>query len=304
MSTSEATHVGPLVDTKDAFRVIDCTACGFKHVDPLPSPEELERLYDEDYYSNEKPLYIEHYREDLDWWRIVYRERLETLEDALGAGRRRLLDVGSGPGFFLQLAGERGWETLGIEPSRQAALHSREELGLQVVEAFLDERTAAELGTFDALHLCNVLEHVPDPAGLLSLARSVLAPEGVLLAIVPNDYNPLQTALREHAGFAPWWVAPPHHLNYFDTESLPALVRRAGFEVLERETTFPMELFLLMGEDYVGDDELGRACHGRRKALERTLDTAGLGGVKRSVYQALAAVGIGREIQVLGRRSD
>lgn len=290
-----------MVDEKGGFRVVACEPCGFRHVLPLPSERELSELYDQDYYSNEKPLYIERVREDLDWWRVVYRERFEALERALGSGRRRILDVGSGPGTFLATGAARGWETLGIEPSAQAAAHARDELGLEIVEAFLDERSARELGTFGAVHLCNVLEHVPDPAGLVALARSVLDPGGVLLAIVPNDYNPLQRALREAAGFEPWWIAPPHHLNYFDTESLPALLERAGLDVLERETTFPMELFLLMGDDYVGDDALGRACHTKRKRLERTLDAAGLSGLKRRLYRALAELGIGREIQVLAR---
>ncbi len=301
-TSAQPGHEGPVLDRRDGFDVIDCRACGFRHVHPLPTVDELSSLYDEDYYSNEKPLYIERVKEDLDWWRIVYRERLEALEQALAGGRRRLLDIGSGPGYLLETARDRDWEAIGIEPSRQAAAHSRDELGLTIVERFLDEDSAAELGTFGAVHLCNVLEHVPDPAHLLRLAGSVLDPGGVLMAIVPNDYNPLQQALREVEGFSPWWVAPPHHLNYFDTTSLPALAERVGFEVLARETTFPMELFLLMGEDYVGNDELGRACHARRKRLERTLDRAGLSGLKRGLYEALAALGIGREIQVVARK--
>ena len=55
--------------------------------------------------------------------------------------RRRLLDIGSGPGFFLKTAKERGWRVLGIEPSRQAATHARD-LGIEVVEGFFDADTA------------------------------------------------------------------------------------------------------------------------------------------------------------------
>jgi SAM-dependent methyltransferase len=297
-------HAGPLVDEREGFRVIACEACGFRHVLPLPRPEELARLYDEDYYEREKPLYLQQTLEDLDWWKLVYRERYETLEEHLGAaGRRRLLDVGSGPGFFLAEGNARGWETLGIEPSRQAAEHARS-LGVEVVEEFLDAESAERLGSFGAAHLCNVLEHVPDPAHLLELAHGLLDPGGLLMVVVPNDYNPLQRALREERGFAPWWVAPPHHLNYFDPPALTSLVERTGFAVLETEGTFPMELFLLMGDDYVGKVDVGRACHAKRKRLEQTLDAAGLGAEKRRLYRALAAAGMGREVQLVARRAS
>lgn len=302
MADREASaHDGPIVDEKGGFRVVDCGPCGFKHVLPLPTQNELAALYGEDYYARAKPLYLEQYREDLDWWRLVYAERFELLERRLGAGRRRILDVGSGPGYFLAQGAERGWETLGIEPSKQAAGHARE-LGVEIVERFLDGESAGQLGTFGAVNLCNVLEHVPDPAALLELAGGLLDPGGLLLVVVPNDYNPFQAALRAGAGFDPWWVAPPHHLNYFEPASLVALLEGIDLEVLETEGTFPMELFLLMGDDYVGNDELGRACHAKRKRLEQNLHAAGLAPLKRELYRALSALGLGREVQVVARK--
>jgi hypothetical protein len=57
-----------------------------------------------------------------------------------------------------------------------------------------------------------------------------------------------------------------------------------------------------MGENYVGDDELGRACHGRRKNLEVNLQKAGLGELKHSLYRFFAELDIGREVQVIAQR--
>jgi hypothetical protein len=72
--------------------------------------------------------------------------------------------------------------------------------------------------------------------------------------------------------------------------------------IVNTEATFPIDLFLLMGENYVGDDELGRRCHGKRKRLEINLEKAGLTDLKRSLYRSFAELGIGREIQVIGRK--
>lgn len=292
-------HSGPVLDTARGFEVIHCARCGFRHVVPVPTPEDLDKVYREDYYAVEKPLYIERYQEDLDWWNLVYDERYDLLEKLLPAGRRHILDVGSGPGFFLQRGRSRGWRCVGIEPSVQSAEFSSG-LGLDIVREFLTPANATALGRFDVVHLSNVLEHLPDPAGMIDLARGLLNPGGVLFIVVPNDYNPFQEALRAR-GQAPWWVAPPHHINYFDFDTLQGLLERCGFEVADRQTTFPMELFLMMGDNYVGDDQLGRQCHARRKELERALAAPAVRGIKQSIYRGLADLGVGREIVMAAR---
>jgi len=281
--------------------VIECEPCGFKHVLPVPTAEELGNIYRHEYYAAEKPLYLERAREDLDWWNLVYGERYDTFEERLPCDRRRILDVGSGPGFFLLHGKQRGWITKGIEPSAQAAAHSRQ-LGLDIIEDFLTDDTAARLGKFDVVHMSEVLEHIPDPVGMLNRARGLLLPGGILCVIVPNDYNPFQAALREVCGYEPWWVAPPHHLNYFGFESLSRLVERCGYDVVLREATFPIDLFLLMGDNYVGNGSLGQACHAKRKMFEANLAKAGMKALKRLIYRTLADAHVGREIVLFAVR--
>ena len=108
------------------------------------------------------------------------------------APRRRLLDIGCGPGFFLKVAKERGWSAEGIEPSRQAAAHARS-LGLDVIEEFFNRQACANLGRYDVVHLNNVLEHIPNPMEIVRLARDLLTSGGILCINVPNDFSPFQT---------------------------------------------------------------------------------------------------------------
>jgi SAM-dependent methyltransferase len=291
-------HEGLRISQAGGLDVIDCALCGFRHVVPLPDARALEATYREAYYRDEKPTFLAHAGEDQDWAELAQNDRLEAAERILPPGRRRLLDIGSGPGFFLKTAKARGWRTLGVEPSRQAAKHARE-LGLEVAEGFFNAETAQGLGRFDAIQLNNVLEHVPDPANLLIVARSLLEPNGVLCVNVPNDYSPFQIAARAATTRREWWVAPQHHLNYFDFESLAGLLERLDFRVAERTTSFPMELFLLMGEDYTSDPALGRACHVKRKRFDQALEAAGLGQTRRAFYRALAQAGLGREAAIL-----
>lgn len=294
-------HQGFLLDSVNGFDVIECETCGFKHIVPIPTQAELEAVYRQEYYSIEKPLYLERHREDLDWWNLVYSERYDTFEGLLPPDRRRVLDVGSGPGFFLLHGQQRGWQTLGIEPSAQAAAHSRK-LGLEIVEDFLTEQMAVQLGKFDVVHMSEVLEHIPDPRGMLQLVRHLLTLDSLLCVVTPNDYNPFQHALRTTCNYEPWWIAPPHHINYFGFDSLRQLFTTSGFDVILNEATFPIDMFLLMGDNYVKNDSLGQLCHSKRMMLERNLAAAGLNHVKRQLYRTLAISGLGREVVLVGAK--
>ncbi len=296
-------HHGAVLDAKNDFDVIECEVCAFRHIVPIPTPSQMEELYREDYYSVEKPLYIERHREDVEWWYLVYGDRYDVFEANLPPGKHLILDVGSGPGFFLKCGTDRGWDALGIEPSRQAAEHGRS-LGLTIVQQFLSEQNVDDFGLFDVVHMHEVLEHIGDPRQMLELARRLLKPGGILCVIVPNDYNPFMEVLRSALGFEPWWVAPPHHVNYFDVDSLQGLVKSSGFDLMHVTATFPMELFLLMGDNYVGNDEVGRRMHERRKRLEMALAKGGQSKLKNDIYANFAALGVGREAVVYARRTE
>ncbi len=54
-----------------------------------------------------------------------------------------------------------------------------------------------------------------------------------------------------------------------------------------------MELFLLMGDNYIGDSALGRQLHGKRKQVELTLAHYAP-EARAALYSALASVGLGR----------
>jgi SAM-dependent methyltransferase len=296
-----ADHEGVLVGRANGYDVIFCERCGFRHAVPLPHPEAMAKEYRETYYTEEKPTFLAHAGEDQAWAELAQTDRLEIFERILGPARRRLLDIGSGPGFFLKTAQDKGWTVKGIEPSQQAAAHARG-LGIDVVEGFFGPDTAAALGQFDVINLTNVLEHVPEPIAILEAARGILRAGGVICVNVPNDFSPLQIAAAATRGTGEWWIAPPHHLNYFDFATLANLLERLRFRIAEKTTSFPMEAFVLMGDDYTKDPALGRASHNRRKKFDMALEEAGLSKVRRAFYRALAETGIGREAVIIATK--
>ena|SRR3989344_3256252 len=293
-------HNGPIFDSTGRFNVIECATCKFKHVAPFPEKEELNTLYKENFYSTEKPKYFESVETDLEWWMETYCSYYNLFENYTEG--KRLLDIGSGPGYFLKCGEEMGWETLGIEPSPQAYEYAGK-MGLKVLNDFFSEDIAKKIGFFDVVYMNTVIEHVLDPRALIENARKVLKRGGLLCVVSPNEYNPLQMILKEKLGFSAWWVAPPQHINYFDFQSIGNLLKNSGFEVVENSGTFPMEFFLLAGANYVGNDEIGKKCHKKRMEFEINMLKHGK-DILKDFYKFLARNNIGREFLVLAKKVD
>ncbi len=296
----------------ERYRVIEDPRLGYRRLDPVPDTDELAEFYESRYYDLVRKggrgcdlaRFLaggDEAERERSWLR---RSLYADLRHILGeyAPGRRVLDIGCGTGDLLAFLVASGFEGEGTEPSVQAAAVARSQ-GLNVhglsFERFLDEREASgSPAAFDAVMLLNVLEHIPEPADLLQHVRRVLGPRGIVCVRVPNDFNELQRIAVNSLGLAPYWIAVPDHINYFDYASLDRLLRHVRFQAVYAQADFPMEVFLLMGDDYVTDPEVGARCHARRRTLEEAMPE----DVRRRLYAALAREGLGRNCLIVGRR--
>lgn len=281
---------------------------GYRRFEPPPERGELESFYRHGYADRARAGLAApdlarllstdaEARRERAWLRATLWSDVADLLRRHAPGRR-VLDVGCGSADLLRhLAGE-GFAADGLEPSREMSAAARER-GLAVRCGRLEDddegRGAADR---DAVLLINVLEHVPDPAATLRAAHRRLLPGGLLVVRVPNDFSPLQEAARRRLEREPWWLCWPDHVSYFDFRSLASLLAAHGFAPLETSGDFPMELFLLLGFDYLADAAVGKRCHRRRRRFERALPSA----LRRDLYRALAGVGIGRNCLLAARR--
>jgi 2-polyprenyl-3-methyl-5-hydroxy-6-metoxy-1,4-benzoquinol methylase len=280
-------------------------AGGYWQVWPRPDPSTLRELYREHFYQEDKASYLAQLERDREDLHALWSLRRRSLEERLAAGHRRLLDVGCGGGFLLDHFRAHGWQVSGIEPSPVAVEFARERFGIDVFCGELLDYAAMDEadGGFDAIHCAQVLEHVLDPEACVARITDLLAPGGVAFIEVPNDFSPFQQLAREQLDLSAWWVAPDHHLNYFDFESLSAMLRRHGLQELDRLASFPMELFLLMGDDYVGDPPRGPECHARRLRFESAFTEGDRLDILARFYRSLARAGLGRTCGLLVGKS-
>ncbi len=131
---------------------------------------------------------------------------------ALGA-RGRALDIGTGPGHIPLLACERlpDLRVVGIDLSahmlalaekKRAASPHRARLAFRRADA---KGLSFEDGAFDTVFSNTILHHIPDPRALLSEARRVLRPGGVLLIrdlYRPESVERADALVRLHAADA------------------------------------------------------------------------------------------------------
>ena len=274
---------------------------GYLRLDPLPDPDELSAFYESGYYDllrrGERAPDLARLQQggeaaerEREWLRRTVHADFIHWAPTHQGGPCTVLEVGSGTGDLLASFVAAGWAATGLEPAAEVAAACRAR-GLDVHPATLEQFVETNPGSDpDVVILRLVLEHVRDPIALLRTVHACLRDGGLVIVEVPNDFNALQEAARRKHDLDAWWVAAPDHLNYFDFTSLGEILERVGFRVTQRSTTFPMELFLLMGDNYVADASLGRACHSRRRELELSIGA----DVRRSLYGAMAQAGLGR----------
>lgn len=295
------------------YRVVRDHTYGFGRLEPLPEPDELAEFYESHYYhlirQGGRAAEIRHLMaggeeaaRERSWLKATVHADIAHFLSEHAPGKR-VLDIGSGTGELLSSLQENGFEGVGVEPSAEAAGLARDK-GLTVHQGTFEEFVASPQRTaardFDAAILINVVEHVPDPAALIELTRQVLKPGGILGIRVPNDFNELQLAAQKALGSDAWWIAAPDHINYFDFESLRRLMEGLGFDIVQAQGDFPMELFLLMGDNYVGNPEVGDVCHRKRILFETNIPAE----LRRRFYTACARIGVGRDCFVFGRLRD
>ena len=296
-----ATHFGDHVGLGDRGNVIECEPCGYKHIDPLPTPADIKAMYDEVFYAEIKPEYISKMRAEKPYWLALYKERIREME-RLVPRLPTIVDVGCGPGYFMAAAKELGYEPTGIEPNIHALQHASA-FG-SVVGGFVEDDDVDFLPGIVMVHMSFILEHLIDPSAVLKKIHGWMPTGGVLCIELPRDDWGLQEEARRKVGATEWWVAPAEgHLNYFDSASLRSLVSRSGFSIQYETTTWPMEFFILGGRSYIGDDAVGKKAHEDRMALEMLMWER-MPETKKVLYDHLAEQGIGREILLYCRRED
>jgi SAM-dependent methyltransferase len=211
-----------------------------------------------------------------------------------------MLDVGCGEGYALTFFREKGWSVKGFDFSLAGIVSKNPSCADALVTGDVFSLLKCEISAgrnYNVVWLQNVLEHVIDPIELLTVLRTLVAPDGILVVTVPNDFSIIQRAAMDLSHIdKQFWIAPPDHLNYFDYRSLLNTSSETGWESLEMLGDFPVDWFLFhSGSNYIRDKALGKAAHLARVQLENVIHSQPIEYVLQ-YWSVAAKLGIGRDI--------
>ena len=215
----------------DTFAAARCRSCGLVYLNPRPDASEFARIYPPDYhafeFSEREFGFVFQVRRRLEARRLL--NWCKTLpEDA------RIVDIGCGDGFHLELLrdfGKKTWKLEGVDADKRAAWMA-EKKGLKVHCGLL-ENLQLPRESFDLALLIMTVEHVADPPQLLRDVRSLLKPGGRLVIVTDNtDSLDFKLFKKRHWGGYHF----PRHWNLFNPATLRRLAEKTGFEV-EKLTT-------------------------------------------------------------------
>jgi SAM-dependent methyltransferase len=167
---------------------------------------------------------------------------------------------------MLREHGSPGWELEGIDFSVDAVERCRAK-GFRAKATRIEEFDAAD-GSFDAVIMIQLIEHLEDPRGTFAQVARLLRPGGVFILETPNvgglDYRWFRSRFWGMYHF-------PRHWNLFSTAALRRLLDDAGFAFLRADPLISTSSWILSLHNLLLDrgwpDPLVRLFHFQNPAL-------------------------------------
>lgn len=201
-----------LADVSQTLEIRQCVGCGLAQVSCEPVP----------YYR--EVIRATAFSEEMRRFRQV---QLSKFTARFSLHSKRVLEVGSGCGEYLELLDGAGMEAWGTEAG-SSSVEKATRAGCRVQKVFPEEaETVLEGGPFSAFFSFNFMEHWPRPRGVLACIRRHLTQDAVGLVEVPNFDMLIEKRMATE------FIAD--HLSYFTANTFRTALELSGFEVVEIE---------------------------------------------------------------------
>lgn len=230
----------------EPFEIACCEDCGFRFTQGFPIEAEIGKYY-------ETPGYISHSDTKKGLINELYHRvrkqmlnrKASLVSRVLGKKTGRLLDIGTGTGYFSNAMKERGWQVEAIEKNAQARLFALQHFGLDVKEETALNKYPS--GNFNVITLWHVMEHLEQLNKTWERLYQILDNQGVLIIAVPNCLSYDARKYKEK------WAAydVPRHLWHFTPDTMKQLGEKHGFALTEQHP-MPFDAFYvsILSEKY------------------------------------------------------
>jgi len=221
--------------TRKDFSLVKCEACGVVYTNPRINAQTIGDYYASGYtsYAAIRDNKLKRHIKNLA--KLIYRDEHRKIACLLRNNNvRTVLEVGPGNGGLIKYLYEHGFEVAGIELDN-GCVERIKSMGIVCYHGTI-ESVKDLLQKYDAVIMCQVLEHVYHPKTSLKIIHSVLSENGLLYLSVPN------IASFEARLFGKYWrgLDLPRHITHFSSETLGSLLNNSGYSVDKiRNMAFP-----------------------------------------------------------------
>lgn len=168
------------------------------------------------------PHIYEKYKDVFDYYFTERLVRIRCFKNDI----KSVFDIGCGYGFWMKFCQEKGLEVEGIDISEEAVDWAKNMYGLDAKRILLEKFQFEK--RYDAIVMCDILEHLIEPNQQLLKVKKALNPDGIIYIQVPNL---LGFKIPPSQGFG-----LPFHIWQFNLNTLNKLLERNGFRVIAKWT--------------------------------------------------------------------
>jgi 2-polyprenyl-3-methyl-5-hydroxy-6-metoxy-1,4-benzoquinol methylase len=231
--------------TSEIFSIFKCQACGFVFTQGVPPAKEIGKYYQsQDYVSHSDT------RKGL-MNKLYHLGRSLMLKKKYGmvkkeAKGKRLLDMGTGTGYFPAFMKSKGYQAAGVEVDPEARAFASMQFGIPVYspEEFLNHKIE---GKFDVITLWHVLEHLENFDLYIEKMLEYLQPGGSLVIALPN------CSAYDARHYKEYWAGydVPRHLWHFTPSTFKILAEKHRLEIIKMKR-LPLDPFYnaMLSEKY------------------------------------------------------
>lgn len=243
--SKEAIRLHDHLVSKKLFVIQECVNCGFRYIKNQPPAVTAYKYYETEEYvehSDAADGFINSIYHQARKWMLRYKFRLVN-----GFGLdKKIIDFGTGTGYFLNYMKENGFDVTGIEISDKARKFGQENFGLNIYHPDKIFDDSFETG-FSYATFWHVLEHIYNADEVLQRLHQLLADDGKLVVALPNYH------CIEEKFYKEYWNGydVPRHLWHWDKKSFSLFAERQGFRIMKTKI-LPLDPFYncLISESY------------------------------------------------------
>jgi 2-polyprenyl-3-methyl-5-hydroxy-6-metoxy-1,4-benzoquinol methylase len=220
--TQKATSVR---DSKK-HKIFKCKKCSHLQLFPIPTKEELQK-YNDEFLQGKNIKYfgtISEYRKKS----FNDTERRVNFLEKYVTKKSRILEIGSGHGFFLEAMKKKGYDISGIEISKEKKQILKKVTNAKIQDVNIGDEIP-NIEKVDVIVMFHVLEHIDEPIKFLRNLKKLLKKNGILIIEVPNSNDSL---LQYNIAYEKWiWQLA--HISYFNPETLKQSLKIAKYKKIK-----------------------------------------------------------------------